>query len=112
MAEIEDLLFRDPAQQVRPRIHARRSVTLEVNEIPRLIAVSAAKEMVESDFEQRGQRRVGRDMAANPCVRFVLAMHHRHRVPAGQALQAPLQLAVARIWHLLFDRNGIDIRRV
>jgi len=39
-------------------------------------------------------------------------MHHRHRIPAGQALEAPLDLAIARIGYFLFDWNGVDVGRI
>ena len=112
MAEILDLLFAQPAFQKRAGINAGRSVTLEVNEIAGLIAVAGVEEMIEADFEQRGQRRIGRDVAADAGIFLVLPMHHGHRVPADQALDAPLQLAIAGIRNFLLHRNGVDVGRV
>ena len=37
--------------------------------------------------------------------------HHRHRVPAHDALDAPLDVAVAGIWRLLLRRNRVDVGR-
>ena len=36
--------------------------------------------------------------------------HHGHGVPAHQALDAPLDLAIARIRRLLFGRDGVEVR--
>ena len=92
VAEILHLLLAEPSLQIGARVHSRRGMTLEINEVARLISVAGVEEMIESDFEQRRQRRVGRDVAADSWVLLVLAMHHGHRVPANQALDAPLQL--------------------
>src|SRR5271166_4346783 len=87
-------------------------MTLEINEITRLVSVSGVKKVIEPDLEQRRERRVRRDVTADPRVLLILAMHHRHRIPASQALEAPLQLPIAGIRNFLLDWNGVDIRRV
>ena len=51
-------------------------------------------------------------MAADPRVFLVLAVYHGHRVPASQALQSALQLAIAGIGHFLCNRNSVDVGRV
>ena len=43
---------------------------------------------------------------------LVLAMHHGHRVPANQALDAALELTVAGIRNFLVNRNCVHVRRV
>ena len=112
VTEILELLFAQPAFQKRARIHARRSVALEVNQVARLIAVAGVEEVIESHFQQRGQRGIGRNVSANAGVFLVLAMHHGHGVPADQALDAPLQLAVARIGHFFRRGDGVQVGRV
>ena len=107
--EIIQLIFGQPAFEKGACIDARRSVALEINEIAGLIAVAAVEEMIEAHFEQRGQRRIGRDMAADAVVVFILVRHHRHRVPARQALHAPLERAIAGIRHLFIRRDRVDV---
>ncbi len=51
-------------------------------------------------------------MAADIRVVLVGAHHHGDGVPAHQALDAPLDGAVARIGDFLLRRNGVHVRRV
>src|SRR2546422_8115335 len=97
VTEVFDLLLREAAFEKRPRVDAGRRMALKIDEIARLIAVGRVKEVVEADFEQRGNRRIGRDMAADAGVFFILAMYNRHGIPADQALDAPLQNAIAGV---------------
>src|SRR5450432_439939 len=97
MAEVFELRLREAALEKGPRIYPWRGMALEVNQVARLVSVGGAEEMVKSDFQQRGQRGIGRDVAADAGIFLVLAMHHGHRVPADQALDAALQFAVAGI---------------
>ena len=87
-------------------------MSLEVNEVARLVAVAGVKEMIEADLKQRCQRGIGRDVTTDSRVFLVLTMHHRHGIPASQAFHAPLELAIAGIWDLLFDGNGVDVRSI
>ena len=112
VAEVQHLLFAEPAFEIRARVNAGRSVALEIDEVAGLIAVARVEEVIEANFEQRRQRGVGRDVAADAGILLVLAMHHGHRVPADQALDAALQKAIAGIGNFFFDRNGVDVRRV
>ena len=111
MPEVQHPLVIQPPQQKRPRINPRRRVSLEINKVPRLIAVLRVEEMVEPHLQQRRQRRVRRDVPADAVVLLVLPVHHRHRVPADQRLDPPLQLSIARIRHFLMLRNRVHIRR-
>ena len=104
VAEILQMLFGQAAFEKSARIDAGRGMALEINQIAGLVAIAAVEEMVEPDFEQRRQRRIGRDVAADAVVVFVLVRHHGHGVPARQALDAALQRAVAGIGHFLIHR--------
>ena len=97
VAEVLEMLFGEAAFEKSARIHARRSVALEVNEVARLAIVGAVEEMVEADFDQRRQRSVGGDVAADVVVVLVGADHHGQRVPADEVLDAPFELTVAGI---------------
>ncbi len=51
-------------------------------------------------------------MAADTGIFLVLAVHHGHRVPADQALDAPLQHAISGIRVFLLHRDGVDVGSV
>src|SRR5258708_38446671 len=51
-------------------------------------------------------------MAADAGIFLVLAMHHRHGVPAHQALDSPLQSAVTGIRLFFIRGDGVDVGRV
>ena len=53
--EVAQLLFGQAPLQERARVDARRSVSLEINQVAGPIAVAAVKEMVEADFDERGE---------------------------------------------------------
>ena len=53
-------------------------------ETARIAILAGAEKMVEADFEQIGNRGIGRDMAAEFGVAAVGAYHHRQRIPAYQ----------------------------
>ncbi len=110
-AEVDQVFFGQPAFQKGPSVDAGRRVPLEVNLVPREIAV-AAKEMMETDFVQGGRGGVGRDVTADAGKVAIGPHDHRHRVPADDALDPPLDLPVARINRLLVDRDRIDVGRV
>ena len=48
-------------------------------------------------------------MPADIGVVLIGAHHHGHGIPANQALDVPLDRAVARISHLFLRRNGVDV---
>ena len=107
-----EVLLGEPAFEKRAGVHAGRRVALEIN----LVAVeaalaAAAEEVVERHFVQRGRRGERRDVPADAGEVAVGARDHRHRVPADEALDPPLQLALAGIARLLVARNRVDVRR-
>ena len=112
MAEIVNLIFAYAAFQKCTRINSRRRVALKVNEIARLVAVAGMEKMVEPNFQQGSQRRIGRDVATDSGVLFILPMDHRHGIPTNQALEPTLDLAVTRVGNLVLNPNGVGIRSV
>src|SRR4051812_25900442 len=90
-AEVLQLLFRQSAQQERPRVNSGRSVSLEVNDVAFSSLTLPTEEMVETDFIQRRSRSIGRNMSADSFRVLVRTHHHCQRVPANEALDAALE---------------------
>ena len=112
-AEVLQVVFAQPAFEKGPRIHAGRGVPLEIDQVAAVAVVAAAaEEVVEADFVQRGRRGERRDVPAQAVEVLVGPVDHRHRVPANDALDPPLQLAVARISRLLAAVDRVDVGRV
>src|SRR6266478_7352012 len=82
--EILQLLSADSSFHERARIDSRRSMSLKINRVAFELRRPRAEEMIESDFVQRGRRRVSRDMSANVVFFAIRAHHHRQGVPADQ----------------------------
>ena len=68
--------------------------------------------MIESDLDQGRQRRVSRDMAADPVIVLVGLGHHRRRVVANQVLDLTLDAAVSRIRDLFRGGDRVHVRRI
>ena len=68
-------------------------------------------EVVEADLVERRRRLVAGDVPAELRGLLVGLQHRRHRVPADQRADAPLDRLVARILRLLADRDRVDVRR-
>ena len=91
------------------RVHARRRVPLVVHEVGGLRVGGRPEEVVEPDLVEGRGRGVGRDVPAD-AVRLAVGAHdHRQRVPADQALEPLLQVAVAGIGGVLLGRQGVDV---
>ena len=112
MTEIQNLLLRNTALKECAGIYAGRGVSLEINQVAGLIPIGGTKKMVESYFEQSGKRGISGDVTANSGVLLVLAMHHRHRIPANQRFKTTLHIPIAGIRKLLLYGNGVLVRRV
>ena len=105
------MLFGDASFQKRARVGSGRCVALEEDEVAGLIAMPAVEEVIVTNFGERGERCVSRDVAADPGVVLVGPDHHGHGVPAVEALDAPLDFAVTRIGNFFLHRNGVDVGR-
>src|SRR5579872_827956 len=117
VAEVFQMLFVQASFEIGAGVHTGRSVSLEVDEVAsdvagRWILIRAAEEMVVADLDQGRERRVSGQMATDIRIVFIGAHDHSERVPPRQAFDAPFDLTVARIRHLVFRRNGIDVRSV
>ena len=110
--EIFQLLRRNAPFEKRPRVHSRRRVALKINRVAFEIVGPRAKEMIESHFIQRGRRGVRRNVPADVVLHAVRAHHHGQRVPANQALDAPLEFLISREKRLEPQRYRVRVRRV
>src|SRR5208337_3818001 len=109
-AEVHQVLFGQSPQEKRPGIDTRHGMPLEEDLVGRHSALLTAKKVVESHFVKSRSRGVGGDMPADAAAGLVRANDHCHGVPANDALDAALDLAVAGIRRLKLDWNGIDVR--
>src|SRR5881296_764655 len=91
-AEILEVCFVDAPLEVRTRIHARRGVALEEDDVRVAFTVVASKKMIEPDFIKRGRRGVGGDVSADAILSFVGPDDHRRRIPPDQTLDAPFEI--------------------
>src|SRR5579871_485640 len=103
------MLGRQPPFQKRPCIHTRRRVPLKINQVAWLISIARMKEMVEPNLKQRRNGRIRGNVPADAVIELVLPRYHSHRVPTRQALDTPLERAVAGIGHFFARWNGVDV---
>ena len=110
LPEILQVALVQTAFKIGARIHAGRGVALKINDVAGEILRRPAEKMISRHLVKRRRRRERRDVAAD--VRVGIGLHHhRHRVPADDALDAAFDVAVARIRRLLVGRDGVDVRR-
>src|SRR5207248_6654839 len=76
-------------------VDARRRVAMEEDDVAVVVLALALEEMIEADLVQRRRRCVGRDVPADAVLRLVRLDDHSERVPAHEALDAPLDLTAA-----------------
>ena len=109
-AEILQLLFRNAAFEISPRVHAGRSVALEVNQIAVSGFRPGLQEMIERNFVQRGRRGKGGNVSADAALDLVGPHHHGQGVPAHQALDAALHFLAAGKGRLLPGSDSVLVR--
>ena len=114
VAEVFEVVVVEAAEEVAARVDAGRGVALEVDEVAGLVAsfgvlIFGVEEVVEADFEQRGERGVGGDVAADAGVFLVLAVDHGHGVPADEGFDLSLDGAVAGVGHLFVLGDGVAV---
>jgi len=110
-AKILQLVDRQSTFDERTRVHARRGVALEVNQIPLVAALAtSSEEMVEGDLVEGRTAGEGADMATLPFVFLIGPNDHGHRIPANDALDPSLGFAISRISGLFEGWYGVDVR--
>ena len=110
LPEILQMLLVQPAFEKSARIHSGRGVPLEINEVARKIFRASAEKMILRHLVKRRRRCERPDVSAH-VRRGIRLHHHRHRVPADDALDAAFDVAVAGKCRLLLRRNRVDVRR-
>ena len=110
--EIEDAIFREAPFHERARVHARRGMPLEINQVAAVSFVRRMPEMLLAGAEERADRGEARDMAAELVIALVRARHQHHRVPAADGADALLERHIAGRALLHVRRNRVDVRRV
>ena len=101
----------DAPFEKRPGVDARRSMPLEVDEIPSPRSVLASEEMVESDLVQTGARCVRGKVSPEARILDVGALNHRNGVPANDPPDPLLHQLVPGKRGLLLGPNGVDVVR-
>ena len=90
LAEVLELLLVEPAFDERAGVHAGAGVALEEDDVAGVRLGAAAEEVVEADLVERRGAGEGGDVPADVGV-LVRLEHHRHRVPADDALDAAVR---------------------
>src|SRR6185312_519559 len=103
------MIFGQPPFEKSAGIEAWRRVTLEVDQIPRLLANTRPEDVIKPDFGERRERCVARNVAADVGIVLIGSRDHGRRVPANQAFEASFQSPVTGIGNLLFYRYGVEI---
>ena len=105
------MLLVEPAFQVGSGIDAGRRVALEEHQVPAVLFMRSAPEVIEADVVQGGHRGECGHVPAEAGMFLVGPHHHRHGVPADQRADPPLQSGIPRAAFFLRRRNGIEIGR-
>ncbi len=110
-SEVAELGHGQPPFEKRTGIDARRAVSLKVDEVAAAGGVGAAEKMVEADFVEGGEGSVRRNVPTDAVLFLVGPDDHGHSIPACEALDASLHIAIAGEFGLALDRYGIDVGR-
>ncbi|MCG3129310.1 MAG: hypothetical protein FLDDKLPJ_00036 [Phycisphaerae bacterium] len=111
-AEMREVVRRESSFQKRTGVNARRGVSLKKYLIASAFRVLAAEVVMKPDLVERRRGLKCRNMSADARELPVRAHHHRHRVPAHQAFDPPLDRTVPGIRRRLVRRDRVHIRRV
>src|SRR5262249_9129383 len=111
-AEVLQVGRGQPAFEEGAGVDAGGGVPLEVDLVAAAGGLGPAEEVVEAHFKQGGGRGVGGDVPAGAGLVLVGPHDDGHGVPAGQAFDAPLDLAAAGEGWLPVAADGVDVGRV
>ena len=110
--KVVDLLNGKSSLQKGARIDTGGSVSLKIDQVPRVLLTLAAEEVIEPDFIQVRSRSIGSDMPPDAFFFAVRTHNHCHGIPTHDRTNTPFQLFVARVRRLIPDGNRIDVGRV
>ena len=111
LPEAAQLVLAQAALEERARVEAGRAVALHEDEVTAVVLRRRVPEVVEADLVERRRRLVAGDVPAELGGLLVGLQHRRHRVPADQRADAPLDRLVARVLRLLVDGDRVDVGR-
>ena len=113
LAEVEQLLFGQPAFKVSTRINAGGHMALDIEAVAAVVFTFGMPEMVEAGAEHAGQRSEGADVTAKVTaidgVQPIGFNHHGHGVPTHVGAQPPFNRQVAGGSLFLVGFDGVDI---
>ena len=111
-AEMLDAVVVKPAFHPCTGVQTWTGVALPVHVIAVSFPVLAAEHVVQANFPQGGDARVGGDVATEAFEVLVCPRDHHHRVPPQSVTDARFHLKVAGIRRLIRGRDGVEVRRL
>ena len=112
LAEVQELLLREPTLEVGARVDAGRGVALHEDEVAAVVLRGRVPEVHEAGVVERRRRLERGDVAAELGGDLVGAQDDGGRVPADDGANAVLDFPVARVLGLFSDRNAIHVGRI
>jgi len=106
---VVELVGRQAAFEVGPRVHAWCGVTLDVDVVAGEPVVLPPEEVVEAHLVEGGGGRERGEVAADPFVVLVGLHHHHRRVPADEGPDPAFQVLVTGEPRLLVGGDGVDV---
>ena len=106
--EVVELVGAEAPLQEGARVHPRRRVALVEDLVPGTV-VLPAEEPVEGDLVEARRAGIRGQVAADPGGGNVRPQDHRHRVPADEAPDPPLDRLVAGEVGFLLRADGVDV---
>jgi len=93
--------------EIGTSIHSRAGMTLEEDLVPSSGSIDSTEEVLLAHLVEGGGGGKGRHVAAQSIVLGVGPDHHRHGVPAHDALDAMVHLLIAGVGLFCFDRYRV-----
>ncbi len=109
LAEAVELVGRQTAFHKGSGVHAGRGVALEEHLVAAAGVAPSPEEVVVAHFVEVRGRGVGGDVAADADARALGPVDGHRGVPAHVGADALLDLLVAGVVRLVFDRDGVDV---
>ena len=109
LTEAIELVFAQPAFQVRARVRAGGGVALPKDLIGTAWRVRSTEEVVHADFIERGRRSVAGDVSADTDAGTLGPVHHDRGIPANVCPDPAFDVLVAGEGRLVLRSDGVDV---